>query len=190
MRPVLICLALCILSNVVCADNNQLRDQILASLANQPQKHFHFVQEKKLSMLDKPLITEGELLLDKDNTVTWDIQKPYTLRYILTPDTIREIDAQGERTLQTGQNPIAAAMTEAMTSTFSGQWKDNASLATIAATGALNNWQLLITPQAAELQPLIKTLSVTGSEGVIASIVIAESNGDTTTIHLQPLSSQ
>ena len=190
MRHILICLALCILSNMVCADNNQLREQILASLANQPQKHFHFVQEKKLSMLDKPLITEGELLLDKDNTVTWDIQKPYTLRYILTPDTIREIDLQGERTLQISQNPIAAAMTQAMTSTFSGQWKDTASLATITAAGALNNWQLLITPQAAELQPLIKTLSVTGSEGVIASIVIAESNGDTTTIYLKPFISQ
>mgnify|MGYP003559016704 FL=1 len=111
MRPVLICLALCLLSNVVCADNNQLREQILANLAKQSQKHFHFVQEKKLAMLDKPLMTEGELLLDKDNTVTWDIQKPYTLRYILTSDTIREIDAQGERALQTGQNPIAAAMT-------------------------------------------------------------------------------
>ena len=191
------------LSHIVLADDSHLRDQILDNLAKQPQKHFHFVQEKKLAMLDKPLITEGELLLEQNppnssnknsnnnsNTVTWDIQKPYTLRYILTPDTIREIDAQGERTLQIGQNPIAAAMTQAMTSTFSGQWKDNASLATITATGALSSWQLLITPQAAELQPLIKTLAVTGNEGIITSIVIAETNGDSTTIHLQPLTSQ
>lgn len=178
------------LCNMALADDSQLREQILASLAKQPQKHFHFVQEKKLAMLDKPLMTEGELLLDNNKTVTWDIQKPYVLRYILTPETIREIDAQGERTLQIGQNPIAAAMTQAMSSTFSGQWQDKQSLASIVAAGKLSDWQLLITPQAAELQPLIKTLAVTGKDGVIASIVIAESNGDSTTIHLQPLTSQ
>lgn len=194
MMRIFILLSSFLLSNMLYADDNYLRDQILAGLAKQPQKHFHFVQEKKLSMLDKPLVTEGELLLEqnpssKSSTVTWDIQKPYTLRYILTPDTIREIDAQGERTLQISQNPIAAAMTQAMSSTFSGQWQDNNSLASIVATGTLSDWQLLITPQAAELQPLIKTLAVTGKDGVIASIVIAESNGDSTTIHLLPVSS-
>jgi hypothetical protein len=127
------------------------------------------------------------LLLGQDNSVTWDIQKPYRLRYILTPDTIREIDSQGERTLQTGQNPVAAALTQAMTSTFNGQWKANDALASIAANGTQDNWQLLITPQAAELQPLIRTMVVTGNHGTIASVVIAESNGDSTTIHLQPV---
>lgn len=192
MTRFFILLAACLLSalsysELSYADNNQLRDQILANLGKQTQKHFHFVQEKKLAILDKPLITEGELLLGDHNTVTWDIQKPYSLRYILTPDTIREIDAQGERTLQTGQNPIAAALTQAMTSTFSGQWQNSDALATITATGTLDSWQLLITPQAAELQPLIKTLSVAGSNGNIASIVIAESNGDSTAIYLKTL---
>lgn len=167
-------------------DDSRLRDSILKDLAQQTERHFRFVQEKKLSMLDKPLVTEGELLLGQDNSVTWDIQKPYRLRYILTPDTIREIDAQGERTLQTGQNPVAAALTQAMTSTFNGQWKANDALASIAANGTPDNWQLLITPQAAELQPLIRTMVVTGNHGTIASVVIAESNGDSTTIHLQP----
>lgn len=180
-------LTISLLSVFSYAGDTHLRDQIMANLGKQTKKHFHFVQEKKLAILDKPLITEGELLLDKNNVVTWDIQKPYSLRYILTPDTIREIDTQGERTLQTGQNPIAAALTQAMASTFSGQWQDENELATIAATGTLDNWQLLITPQAAELKPLIKTLFVTGSDSNIASVVIAESNGDTTTIHLQAL---
>jgi hypothetical protein len=190
MTRFLALLAISLLSVLSYADDTHLRDQIMASLGKQTQKHFHFVQEKKLAILDKPLITEGELLLDKNNVVTWDIQKPYSLRYVLTPDTIREIDAQGERTLQTGQNPIAAALTQAMASTFSGQWQDKNELATIVATGTLDNWQLLITPQATELKPLIKTLSVTGSNGDIASIVIAESNGDSTTIHLKPFSAQ
>lgn len=180
------------LSAMAHADDNPLRDHVLASLAKQSQKHFYFVQEKKLAMLDKPLVTEGELLLDenphnKSHTITWDIQKPYALRYVLTRDTIREIDAQGERTLQVGQNPIAAALTQAMTATFSGQWKDTDALANITATGTPTDWQLQIQPLAAELQPLIKTISVAGNEGIISSVVIAESNGDSTTIHLQLL---
>lgn len=185
-------LAFTFLSALVNADDKQLRDHVLASLAKQTHKHFYFVQEKKLAILDKPLVTEGELQLDenpqnKTHTVTWDIQKPYALRYVLTRDTIREIDAQGERTLQVGQNPIAAALTQAMTSTFSGQWQDTDALANITASGTPADWQLQVTTLAAELQPLIKTISVTGAEGIISSIVIAESNGDSTSIHLQPL---
>lgn len=194
MKRSFVWLAFLCLSALVHADDKPLREHVLASLAKQTQKHFYFVQEKKLAMLEKPLVTEGELQLDenpqnKSHTVTWDIQKPYALRYVLTRDTIREIDAQGERTLQVGQNPIAAALTQAMTATFSGQWKDTDTLANIAATGTPADWQLQITPLAAELQPLIKTISVAGNEGIISSIVIAESNGDSTTIHLKTLSS-
>jgi hypothetical protein len=194
MKHSYLVLVFALLSALVHADNKPLRDHVLASLAKQPQKHFYFVQEKKLAMLDKPLVTEGELLLsdnqqDKNHTVTWDIQKPYALRYVLTRDTIREIDAQGERTLQVGQNPIAAALTQAMTATFSGQWKDTDTLASIAATGTAADWQLQVTPLSAELQPLIKTIAVAGSEGIISTVVISESNGDSTTIHLKTLPS-
>jgi hypothetical protein len=194
MKRSAVWLVLFCLSAMVHADDKQLRDHVLAGLAKQEHKHFYFVQEKKLAMLDKPLVTEGELLLDdnphdKNHTVTWDIQKPYALRYVLTRDTIREIDAQGERTLQVGQNPIAAALTQAMAATFSGQWKDTDALASITAAGTPTDWQLQIHPLAAELQPLIKTISVTGNEGIISSIVIAESNGDSTTIHLKTLPS-
>ena len=50
---------------------------------------------------------------------------------------------------------------------------------------SLADWQLLVTPLSADLQPLIKTIAVTGHEGVINTVVIAESNGDSTTIHLK-----
>jgi hypothetical protein len=180
--------------------DDALRDTVLAGLAKNTQQHFHFVQEKKLAILDKPLITEGELLLnnnhnnshEKQQTITWDIQKPYELRYVLTPDSIREIDAQGERTVQISQNPVAAALTQAMTATFSGHWQDGAhqndknSLAIITAQGTLASWQLQITPEAEELKPLIHMIAVDGANKIINTIVIAETNGDSTTIHLQP----
>ena len=190
MKRLCVWLACLFLVAPVVAADSPLREQILANLAGQTQKHFYFVQEKKLSMLDKPLVTEGELQINQnpdgqEHTIIWDIQKPYALRYILTRNTIREIDTQGERTLQVGQNPIAAALTQSMTATFSGQWTDNDTLAAVTATGALADWQLLVKPLSADLQPLIKTIAVTGHEGMINTVVIAESNGDSTTIHLK-----
>jgi hypothetical protein len=170
------------------ADDTALRNTVLSALAKQKNRHFHFVQEKKLAMLDKPLITEGELLLDEQQTVTWDIKKPFALRYVLTTTSIREIDAQGERTLQTGQNPLAAALTQAMTATFSGQWKEDSTLATITATGNKQQWQLHITPRASELQTLIQTMTVDGTQQTINTVTIVESNGDRAVIHLRTLS--
>ena len=175
--------------------NIALRDAVLSGLTHNTQQHFLFVQEKKLAILDKPLITEGELLLDnslnQQQTVTWDIQKPYVLRYVLTADSIRESDAQGERTVPMSQNPIAAALTQAMTATFSGQWKADAvsngdTLTSIIASGTLAAWQLHITPNADVLKPLITSIDVKGSDKTITTVVIAETNGDSTVIHLQP----
>ena len=182
------CLLIAILSaHVAYADDSALRDNILHKLAQQKNRHFHFVQEKKLALLDKPLITEGELLLDEQQTVTWDIQKPVALRYELTATSIREIDAQGERTLQTGQNPLAAALTQAMTATFSGQWKPDNTLAAISATGNAQQWQLHITPRSTELQTLIQTMTVDGTQQTINTVTIIESNGDRAVIRLRTL---
>lgn len=187
LRRFCLFLALISLPLTTFADNTALRDSILHQLAQQKNYHFHFVQEKKLAMLDKPLITEGELLLDDKQTVTWDIQKPFALRYVLTPTSIREIDAQGERSIQTGQNPLAAALTQAMTATFSGQWSDDNLLATVSATGDTKNWTLHITPRSKELQMLIQTMTVDGAQKTINTVTILESNGDRAVIHLRAL---
>lgn len=167
------------------ADDTALRNTILTTLAKQKNRHFYFVQEKKLAMLDKPLITEGELLLDDTQTVTWDIQKPFALRYVLTPNNIREIDAQGERSIQIGQNPLAAALTQAMTATFSGQWQDDSTLAAVTASGNTQQWQLQITPRSAELKTLIQAMTVDGTQQEITTVTILESNGDRAVIHLR-----
>lgn len=172
------------------ADDTALRDHVLSQLAKQKNRHFYFVQEKKLAVLDKPLITEGELLLDEQQTVTWDIQKPFALRYVLTPNSIREIDAQGERTLQTGQNPLAAALTQAMTATFSGEWRDDNTLAAVTATGDTQQWQLHITPRSAELKTLIQAMTVDGTQQEITIVTILESNGDRAVIRLRPYTQQ
>jgi hypothetical protein len=174
-------------STVLHADDTALKKAILQQLAKHTAQQFHFVQTKKIAVLEKPLITEGTLALDGNNTVIWDIQKPYALRYIITAETIREIDAQGEHTTAIGQNPIAAALTQAISSTLSGQWQDNNTLTTLVASGTMDAWVLHVTPKNTELQKLIQSLTVTGEQNNISTIVIAESNGDNTTIHLQPL---
>ncbi len=168
------------------ADEN-LRASILAGLAAQPQKHFSFVQEKKLAMLEKPLVTEGELRIAADRHVTWDIHKPYVMRYEISGDTIREIDANGERTIQTGGNPLAAALSEAMAAAFSGQWQGKERLASVTADGKTDNWQLHIQPHSADLQKLVSSIDVQGAQQTITTVQIRESNGDSTLIRLRVL---
>lgn len=167
--------------------DESLRDSILAGLAAQPQKHFSFVQEKKLAMLEKPLVTEGELLIAADRHVTWDIRKPYVMRYEISGDTIREIDANGERVIQTGGNPLVAALSEAMAAAFSGQWQGKERLASVTADGKSDNWQLHIKPQSSDLQKLVSSIDVQGVQQTISTVQIRESNGDSTLIRLHVL---
>ncbi len=170
----------------VCADDG-LRAQVLQALASQPVKHFHFVQEKKLAVLNKPLITEGELTVNGNDAVHWQIQQPYQIRYDIEGDRIRETDAQGTRDIATGNNPLAAALNEAMAATFSGQWSAQEQIASVSALGIMGDWQLQIVPRNSELQKLVRSIVVHGSENHMQDVFIAESNGDSTHIRLQPL---
>jgi len=165
-------------------NNSALQENILQLLVSQPQKKFHFVQEKKLAMLNKPLITEGELLLKEDNVVIWDIQKPYAIRYELHRNFIKETDANGERTISPGTNPLAAALTEAMMAIFSGHWENQENLAHLSADGTIAKWKLDVTPRSTDLQKLIQHITVDGSTNAITQINIIESNNDSTVIHL------
>lgn len=181
---IVLLLALC--SSPLHADD-ALRDRILTRLANQPDKHFQFRQEKKLAMLAQPLVTQGTLQVDQQHRVIWNIQQPYQLRYELTRDEIREIDAQGTRSIKPGQNPIAAALTEALTATFSGHWEAQANLAYLSAAGNDDHWQLTITPVADALTPILQTIVVEGDQSTVQQIHITETNGDNTDIRLAPI---
>lgn len=183
----LIVAVLAITSSLASLADSGLRDSILASLAAQPQKHFSFVQEKKLAMLEKPLVTSGELLVSADRRVVWDIRQPYEMRYEISGNTIREIDANGERVIHAGGNPLAAALSEAMAAAFSGQWQGKEELATVTAEGTHANWILHVTPHSADLRKLVGNIDVHGSQQAITTVQISESNGDSTLIHLQTL---
>lgn len=189
-RTLLACLgaALCLAIPVQAyMTGDALREHILATLASQPLRGFHFVQEKKLAILSKPLISEGELRFSQNQTVIWDIHQPYALRYELSHEQVRESGPQGERVLPIGQNPVAAALAQVMAATFSGQWQHSGHLASVTATGEPGKWQLQITPHSEELQALVSSIVVNGHEGLIERIVITEKNGDTATIRLVPL---
>ena len=176
--------------NSLPAANETFRKQLLDQLAHQTTKHFYFRQQKKIAVLNKPLVTEGELWLQdsspgKPGTVIWDTHKPYQIRYELNRDFIREIDSAGSRTINPGTNPLAAAMTEAMMAAFSGHWEQGNTLAQIVARGTDTNWQLDITPRSTDLQKLISHLQIQGSQQLITRITIIESNNDSTTIDLR-----
>lgn len=167
--------------------DDALQQQVLEQLASSPDKHFSFRQEKKLAVLQQPLITEGELHIDPAHKITWDIRKPYVLRYELTPEYIREIGAEGEKLLKPGQNPIAAALTQTMAATLSGNWTDSHAQAHLQAEGSIAHWQLTITPTADALKPLITLIHVQGAAEYIERILITETNGDSTAIQLSVL---
>jgi hypothetical protein len=164
--------------------NPVLQARILQQLANQSQKKFHFLQEKKLAILSKPLVTEGELLLKENDTLIWDIQQPYAIRYELHPGLIKEMDANGERTMPTGSNPLAAALTQVMVAAFSGHWENRNDLAKVSAYGTETAWELEIIPYSIDLQKLIQGITVNGSNSNIHQINILEINHDSTVIHL------
>lgn len=169
--------------------DDALRDQVLRALSTQPQRHFSFVQEKKLAVLANPLITEGEMLIAGEHDITWDIRKPYVMRYEIHGEHVRETDENGTRVIAIGGNPLASALAEAMATAFSGHWRAQDSITDVHVEGSLQQWQIHITPRKDDFKKIIARIDAEGSAALIHSVKILESNGDSTLIRLQVLPS-
>ncbi len=148
-----------------------------------------FEQSKQVAGFKKPLVSEGDFLIARDEGVIWRTRSPFPGELRLTRDSI-SASQNGAVTFHLDANaePGVRLINGLLFALLEGQMKVLGEQFEIDGEIHGTNWQLLLTPRDAQLARLMRRIELSGDQ-FVRHIEIAEANGDRTSIRLSAQSS-
>ena len=177
-------LALLGLAGAACADISFTE---LAQMTLTPDRHQgKFIQQKYLQAVDASLQSSGEFDFERGKSIRWEIQEPIRSELLMTPEGISggnsdEVLLQ----LETSANPAVAALGEIFFAVLTSDWASLENRVELSGSIDGQNWHAILHPKDESTRLVFTRLELFGSQ-LLQKIVLHESSGDRTTIHLDP----
>jgi hypothetical protein len=147
-----------------------------------------FVQEKHLSGMEQPLISEGRMTAQQDEIV-WHMLKPFDVKTIIGPSGISQSVAGAEATIvTTGNGQVAGSVARSMAAVMRGEWKALNSLFDVDMSAARgdSDWTVGLTPHDDRLKSVMGEIKVRGCEDV-STVDFGDPKGDREHIQFGPV---
>lgn len=148
-----------------------------------------FTQEKQFSIMTRPLISQGQFVLDRQQGIWWHTETPIVNDMVLSAKGILQKNAAGQRQqMESSKQPALKMMTDIIRQLVAGDWEQLARHFEIAVTDSDTQWQATMTPKAGSLfSGYAKEINIKGSD-FVNFISIRENSGDETRISFSQLS--
>jgi hypothetical protein len=157
---------------------------LAARLAGMTFARARFRQERHLVVLSRPLLSEGEVTLERERRLKWTQAVPYPVTVSITPEAIREeIPGRPARTITPRDNPLMTSVAQAYLALLEGDVGHLETLFSAHLSQSDGRWSLTLVPRRAVLARVISRIRVHGGD-VIREIRIDEQSGDWTRIEL------
>ena len=141
------------------ADANAL----LAAFSRSPGLYARFREEKRLAMLDAPLVNEGTIHFAPPDRLARHTERPVESTLLIDGAKLQFGDADGQQSVDLGTNPVARLFVDSFVKLLAGDRTGLEKIFKIKFTpGAGGAWQLVLTPQVAPMDKVIKELDLRG----------------------------
>lgn len=168
-----------------------LAQTILAGMARRSSAQTAFIDVSYRGMLDRPLITSGQMKWLGGDKLERDVEKPYK--------AVAKI-GDGQMSIQRSGHPVQAvpiARAPQMGAILAGfralLGGDTATLSRdfdVKAAGNPARWVLTLTPRASELKHRVQSIVIDGRNDAPRCMTLNESDGDTTITLLGKMAEQ
>jgi outer membrane lipoprotein-sorting protein len=142
-----------------------------------------FVQEKNLSVLSEKIVSHGKFYFRRENNVRMEYTTPFQYLMILAGAHIYIRDGQKENSVSTKSNKLFGQINQLVIDCVRGTAMNNTDFSVRVFEGA-QTYLIELTPLAANMQTLFKTISVTvdKKDYTASRIHMLEPSGDYTII--------
>jgi hypothetical protein len=153
---------------------------LLRAFQGMPGLEAEFVEEKQIAMLARPLSSRGRLYFTHPGLMLRRVESPRPSEVVITPDSLRTKDENGEQTLDLRARPDIKPFIESLTWILGGDARALAAVYSLAFTpeGAGKPWLLSLTPKAKPLNQLIAAIQITGKGLRVDTVEVREVGGD------------
>jgi Outer membrane lipoprotein carrier protein LolA-like len=156
-----------------------LLHDVMQRLAAIPERHCTFHEEKRLAVLDHPLLSDGRLLYLRPSRFEKITTAPEPESLVVDGDRLA-LTRPGEapQNLSLSERPEIAALVNAVRGLLSGNLALLQQDYHVQGSGSLGNWRLVLLPADARVAELIRAVVVDGASTHIARFTTDAANGD------------
>lgn len=156
-------------------------DALLAGLAKAPGLYARFREEKHITLLQQPLVSEGSLYFTPPARFARHTEKPIASTMIIDGNQLQFGSADGQESMNLGTNPVARLFADAFVMLLSGNRAGLEKIFKMQLTPkAGGEWKLVLTPRVAPMDKLIKELELRGRGLNLNELDVREASGDWT----------
>ncbi|MGE3160750.1 MAG: LolA-related protein [Burkholderiales bacterium] len=162
-------------------------ERLLAGFAAQRESRASFVEKKTVQVLERPLVSSGELRYEAPDRLEKRTLRPKPELLRLEGDTLTLERGDERLRLDLRSYPEAAAFVQSIRGTLAGDQAGLERAYRLHLEGAASSWALTLTPREAGMASLVESVRIAGRRADVSVIEIRYASGDRTLMSVQRL---
>lgn len=152
--------------------------QLMDTLAQNKSGRATFVETKHIALLDKPIVSSGELLFTAPDRLEKRTLKPKAESMTVTGGDLLIERGSQKYNLQLQSYPELAAFIDSIRGTLAGDRKALERSYQLSLEGSAERWNLQLLPLNEKMLAVIKRIRISGVRDQVGSIEITQADGD------------
>ena len=161
--------------------------QLMDGLARQPGGLATFTETRHLALLDKPLVSTGEMHFTPPDRLEMRTLTPKPEYMLLDRDRITLERDQRRITIRLGSRPEVLAFVDSVRGLLAGNRVSMERNYLMQLQGEAARWVLTLYPKDAEIAALIQRITVSGTNSQIRTIEYLQADGDRSVLAIEPV---
>jgi outer membrane lipoprotein-sorting protein len=161
--------------------------QLMQQLAQHPAGQARFTEQRYSSMLEQPLQSSGRLAFEAPDGFIRETLEPRREKLAVLGNQLTLTQGTRVRTLALDATPEAALMIEAIRGTLTGNRGALERHFNVALAGEARAWHLELKPRDARLLAQVRSIRVSGRDGVVREVEVNLADGDRSLMRIEPL---
>ncbi len=175
----LVLLAVCALAPLRApAEARAELEQLMRGMASSPGVIARFVETKHLSLLDRPLESQGILYFVPPDRMVREVTRPGSSRLVIDRGRLAIRDEAGAQDLDLERNPLVREVIDSFIVLFGGDLPALERRYQLDFEVAEPSWRLLLVPRASTVRRLIARVEIRGDRTGLRELSLFEQDGD------------
>jgi outer membrane lipoprotein carrier protein LolA len=161
-------------------------DELMRLLAARKHSHVSFTEVQVLAMLQRPLLSSGELSYDAPDWLEKRTLNPRPESLVLSGGALTIRRGEHTRTLTLAQYPQVAPWVESIRATLAGDRSALERYFRLEFSGSLPHWSLVLVPVERTPGDTIAGIHITGEGAAMRTFEIRQTDGDHSILTIGP----
>ncbi|MBL8432651.1 MAG: outer membrane lipoprotein carrier protein LolA [Dechloromonas sp.] len=163
---------------------------LMGELARHRGGRAKFVEKKTIALLDKPLLSTGEMSFSASGRLEKRTLTPKPEMLVLDGDVLSIERDKQKLTIHLASQPEALAFIDSIRGTLTGNRAALERNYLLHLAGTSDQWTLTLLPSEPKIAALVHRVTVNGGRGRVRSIEYLQADGDRSLLTIEPIESR